>query len=132
MNFEDRTLDEISEHHKDNWNHIQKDLVRKSFPSIVYAIQYRTHAFNKAMDILGFNPAVVMSLCTSRETAENVIDNMLKKHKIAVEDWSDTDVDESRKGVYFYKNNEIAYFVSDITKEGNLIDNFIISTNVKL
>ena len=132
MKFEDRTLTEIKDHHDDNWAYIQKAIVRKSFPSIIYAIQYRTHAFTAAIDSLGFNPATVISLATSRDTAENVIDNMLKKQGIVIEDWSRTDVEESRRGLYVYKDNEIAYYISDITREGVTIDNFIIATNVKV
>lgn len=122
-------LDEMKVEHDSNFDEIESRLKETEFKSLVYARQFRMHAVNIGIKALGFNPMSVMNMCTTPETAASVIDSMLEKHGIRIEDWADTDQPNYKKGIYLYKSDEIAYFVSTIRKHEGL---FYVRTNVKM
>lgn len=123
----DKTLDEIKVDHQDNFKDILSVCTNKSFPSVVYAYQYRLHCIEKAFQDLGFSPQDLITSSTSMDTASELIDQALVSRNIHVEDWSEHE-DNDRRGLYLYAGNEIAYFVALVRKTG---DNFIVKSNVK-
>jgi len=125
--MDNRTLDEIKDGHKDNFKDILSKCSNKSFPSAVYAYQYRLHCIEKAFQDLGFSPQDLITSSTSMDTASDLIDRALVSRGIKVEDWSGHE-DKDRRGLYLYTGDEIAYFVALVRKTG---DNFIVKSNVK-
>jgi len=122
-------IGEMKADHDSNFDELEPKLKETEFRSIAYARQFRMHAINIGINALGFNPLTVMNMCTTPETAASVINSMLEKHGIRIEDWTDTDKPNHKKGIYLYKSDEIAYFVSTIRKHEGL---FYVRTNVKM
>jgi len=120
-------LEDVKKDHEDNFEKILSECVSKSFPSAVYAYEYRMHCVEKAFRDLGFSPQELMTAASSMETAMELIDQALVSRNIRFEDWSghpETD----RRGAYAYKDNELAFFIALVRKTG---DNYIVKTNVK-
>jgi len=120
-------LDDIKKDHADNFEDILSGCVSKSFPSAVYAYEYRMHCVEKAFRDLGFSPQELMTAAATQEVAFELIDQALVSRNIRMEDWSghpETD----RRGAYIYKDNELAFFIALVRKTG---DNFIVKCNVK-
>lgn len=124
--MDDRTLDEIKADDDDNFSKILEKCKNQNFPSKVYAYQYRLHCIEKAFQDLGFSPQDLITTATSVEVAIDLIDQSMVSMGIRLEDWSEHP-DNSRRGVYLYKDNEIAFFVALVRKQG---DNYIVKTNV--
>jgi hypothetical protein len=124
---DNRTLDEIGDHHVDNFDHIMKACENKVFPSMVYAYEYRMHLMEKAYRDLGFSPQDLITSSTSAEVAMELIDQALVSRDILTEDWADHP-DADKRGLYIYHGGEIAYFIALVRKSG---DNFIVKSNVK-
>jgi len=124
---DDRTLDEIKKDNQDNFADILSDCNVKSFPSTVYAYQYRMHCIEQAFRHLGFSPQDFITSATSSEVAADLIDQAMVSRGIRCEDWSEHE-EKDRRGLYIYKDQEIAYFVALVKKQG---DNFLVKSNVK-
>lgn len=124
---DNRTLDEVKVDHQDNFADILSECTNKVFPSAVYAYQYRMHSVEQAFRQLGFSPQDFITNATSTDTAIDLIDQAMCSRNMRVEDWSEH-ADRDRRGMYIYKDNEIAYFIALVRKAG---DNFIVKSNVK-
>jgi hypothetical protein len=120
-------LEDIKKDHEDNFADIMSGCISKSFPSTVYAYEYRMHCVEKAFRDLGFSPQELVTASTSMETASQLIDQALVSRNIRVEDWSEHP-EKDRRGLYIYKDEEIAYFVALVRQTG---DNYIVKSNVK-
>ena len=124
--MDDRTLEEIGLDHADNFDEILKACKNKSFPSQVYAYEYRMHCVEKAFRDLGFSPQEFITTAATVEVAEDLIDQAMVSRGIMCQDWAEHE-DDDRKGIYLYKGEEIAYFIALVRKQG---DNFIVKSNV--
>jgi hypothetical protein len=119
-------LEDIKKDHTDNFDDILKQCKNTSFPSVVYAAEFRMHCIEKGFQDLGFSPQELMTSSTTPETAMDLIDQAMVSRNIKVEDWAHHE-DRERRGLYIYKDNEIAYFVSLRRMKG---DSCIVQTNV--
>lgn len=124
---DNRTLDEIKEDHVDNFDEILKSCKVTNFNRPADAHQFRLHATEKAFRDLGFSPQDFITNATSMDTAVSLIDQAMVSRGIRVEDWSEHH-DNDRRGLYLYKDNEIAFFIALGRKRG---DNYSVKTNVK-
>jgi hypothetical protein len=120
-------LEDVKKDHEDNFDKILASCTVKSFPALTYAAQYRMHCVEKAFRDLGFSPQDLVTDSTSMDTATDLIDQAMVSRNIRCEDWSEHP-EKDRRGLYIYKDNEIAYFVSMMKKQG---DNIVVKTNVK-
>ena len=123
---DDRTLEEVGLDHADNFDYILSCCNNKTFPSQIYAYEYRMHCVEKAFRDLGFSPQDFITNSATIEVAMELIDQALVSRGITCQDWSEHE-DDDRKGLYLYKGEEIAYFVALVRKSG---DNFIVKSNV--
>jgi hypothetical protein len=120
-------LEDVKKDHDDNFNKVLAKCSVKSFPSTVYAYGYRMHCVEKAFRDLGFSPQELVTASTSMDTAADLINQAMISRNIRVEDWSDHP-ESDRRGLYIYKDEEIAYFISLVRQTG---DNYIVKSNVK-
>jgi hypothetical protein len=126
-------LEDIKIDFEDNFNKVEGDLKAYVLPSVVYARDLRLHHLNKGLSTLGFNPMELMTASTSQQTAVELIDQSLAKHGIHVEDWSDKECEEGRRGLYLHKNGELVYFISHIEqRESDGNKTFTVRSNVKM
>jgi hypothetical protein len=120
-------LEDVKKDHEDNFSKILAACSSKSFPSTVYAYEYRMHCVEKAFRDLGFSPQELVTAATSMDTAMELIDQAMVSRNIRCEDWAEHPEKDSR-GLFIYKDEEIAYFVALVRQMG---DNYIVKTNVK-
>ena len=123
---DDRTLEEIKKDDDSNFSDVMAKCTSKSFPSAVYAYQYRMHCVEQAFRALGFSPQEFITNSTSLDVAIDMIDHSMAKLNIRAEDWSEHQ-EKNRRGLAIYKDNEIAFFVALVKHQG---DNFIVKSNV--
>jgi hypothetical protein len=119
-------LEDIKKDDDDNFGRILKGCTSKSFPSDVYAYQYRMHCVEQAFRTLGFSPQEFITNSTSVDVAIDMIDHSMAKLNIRAEDWSEHQ-EANRRGLAIYKDNEIAFFIALVKRQG---DNFIVKSNV--
>ena len=119
-------IEDIKKDDDDNFGKILENCTSKSFPSGVYAYQYRMHCVEQAFRALGFSPQEFITNSTSLDVAIDMIDHSMAKLNIRAEDWSEHQ-ETNRRGLAIYKDNEIAFFIALVKRQG---DNFIVKTNV--
>jgi hypothetical protein len=126
-------LEDIKKDHDDNFNRVWKESKGYILKSLSMARTIRMSCMSEAMKMLGCDTVFIMEMATSPETAGELIDDMMRKHNITVENWNDKDCDPHRRGIYVYKAGEIAYFISNIERivndDGTV--SFRLETNVK-
>jgi hypothetical protein len=120
-------LEDIKKDHEDNFDKILAECSTKSFPAFTYAAQYRMHCIEQGFRNLGFSPQDLVTAATSMDTASELIDQAMVSRGIRCEDWAEHP-EKDRRGLYIYKDNEIAYFVALMKQQG---DNIVVKTNVK-
>jgi hypothetical protein len=120
-------LEDVKKDHEDNFDKVLAACSAKSFPSTVYAYEYRMHCVEKAFRDLGFSPQDLVTAATSMDTAMELIDQAMVSRNIRAEDWS-SHPESDRRGLYIYKDEEIAYFIALVRQTG---DNYIVKSNVK-
>ena len=124
---DNRTLGEIRDEDYENFKDLLATCTDQSFPSKVYAFQFRMHCVEKAFQDLGFSPQKMITSCTDPNVAMEFISQQMLLRDIVCEDWSNHP-DRTRRGMYLYKGGEIAYFIALVRQSGT---NFIVKSNVK-
>ena len=107
-------LEDLKIDHDNNFKAIMVTSQEFTFPSAVYAVRFREMCMSRAMNLLGLDPMQIINSSGEQVFAEKRLEVEMDKRGIRIEDWSETDHEDWKRGLYIYKDGEVAYFISMI------------------
>jgi hypothetical protein len=111
MSFEDKTLDEIAEHDADNFEAILKKCKPYEFNELYEFPGMLQLILEKVTENMNVRLAGAVRIARNGKHAGELVQQMIDNAGVKIERRVDPE-NPKRSGLFFYKNNEIAHYIS--------------------